>query len=72
MMRAGCGSPPCLAFDHQGRLWVGTVTGISILDGSDWESYPVMDVQDIVVDEHGNVWAGTLFDGVLIHVAGSQ
>jgi hypothetical protein len=42
------------------------------LDGSDWESYPVMDVQDIVVDEQGNVWAGTLFDGVLIHVAGSQ
>jgi ligand-binding sensor domain-containing protein len=58
-----------LAIDQQGRVLVGTVGGISVFDGVEWQSYPVMDVGDIVVDEGGNIWAGTLFDGLLIFTA---
>jgi ligand-binding sensor domain-containing protein len=58
-----------MAFDHQGRVWLGTIGGISVFDGAEWQSHRVMDVQDIVVDGSGNVWAGTLFDGLLIYTA---
>ena len=29
----------CLGFDAAGRLWAGTPSGISVFDGSDWNSY---------------------------------
>ena len=61
-----------LALDNEDRVWLGTKAGVSRFDGENWENYAVLDVEDIAVDDDGNVWIGTLFDGLLIHVSESE
>ena len=63
------------AIDGLGHIWVGTMFGISVFDGSGWITYDVKngslstdDVESIAVDERGRVWVATewgvnIFDG---------
>jgi len=58
-----------MSLDSAGQVWLGTKGGVSHFDGENWDNYAILDVEDIAVDNEGNVWAGTLFDGLLVHIA---
>ena len=58
--------PATMAIDQEGALWVGDDTyGLSRLSGGVWSAYKASDglsydtVKTIIVDQEGNVWAGT-------------
>ena len=50
--------------DHQGRIWIGTESGISIKDGSSWSSITTSDglkeneVGNIVEGKDSSIWIG--------------
>lgn len=58
-----------MAFDHDGRLWVGTRNGLASYDGyafttyyhapGDEHSLPHNFVQNLFVDSHGTLWIST-------------
>ena len=54
-----------IAMDAEGKLWVGTRGGISVLDGSDWKSYTTDEglisnnILCIICDQDGFVYIGT-------------
>lgn len=58
-----------MACDHQGRGWMVTIASMNAFDGSQCWSCPIMGVEDVVVDEANNIWAGSLFDDGLTHIA---
>lgn len=57
-----------MAFDHDGRLWIGTRNGLACYDGygftiyyndpEDSTSIPHNFVKNVLVDSHNNVWVG--------------
>ena len=54
-----------IAFDPQGRLWVGTIKGVRVFDGQNWAAYdtsnsglPENDIQAIAFDPQGRAWVG--------------
>ncbi|KPK88812.1 MAG: hypothetical protein AMJ88_18395 [Anaerolineae bacterium SM23_ 63] len=61
--------------DGFGRVWVGTRSGVSVLDQSQWITYDVKNgslstnrVESLAIDERGRVWVATVwglsvFDG---------
>jgi hypothetical protein len=63
------------AIDEFGRVWVGTRSGVSVFDGSEWITYDVKNgslstnrVESLAIDERGRVWVATawglsVFDG---------
>lgn len=59
-----------LDFAENGRLFIGTIEGVSIFDGSGWTSLVVEGglkgdaVTDITFDTENNVWVGTSWGGV--------
>lgn len=69
--RAGPGGLPVdhvddIAFDHQGRAWVGTGVGVAVLDGEEWTTHSTRDspladddVRAVEVDARGRIWLGT-------------
>lgn len=54
----------CFVKDQQGKFWIGTASGISVWKDSEWHSYTtnegllVNEVQNIVMDNDGNIWIG--------------
>ena len=53
--------------DSQGRYWFGSDSGLSLYDGSSWQSFhsadfglPGQQVRAISEDAQGNLWVGTL------------
>ncbi len=48
--------------DHTGKIWISTLNGISIWDGTNWESITTSDgirnnrIGDIVEDDQHNIW----------------
>jgi len=57
-----------IAFDPQGRVWIGRYKGVSVYDGNEWKSYSsdlfglgeyAQSVNDIAVDQSGQVWVAT-------------
>ncbi len=51
-----------LELDDQGRLWVGTSTGLSTLMGGFWEQIPAaanLDINVLKADPYGNLWIGS-------------
>ncbi|MCM1405603.1 MAG: ATP-binding protein, partial [[Clostridium] fimetarium] len=68
-----------LAHDNQGRVWIGTFTGLDILDterkrfehygaaGQDSENLSHASVRRIYADHQGGMWLGTFFGGLNYH-----
>lgn len=62
----------CLAFDHRGGLWVGTMEGIRYFNGQQWTSFTTQNTPGLVVDSvftilprsNGTIWFG-MVDGYL-------
>ena len=62
----------CLACDHQGGLWVGSVSGIKYFDGQKWEIYSTQNTPGLEMDsvfcitvrKNGEIWFG-MDDGYL-------
>ena len=60
-----------LAEDSDGNIWVGTTNGINRWDGSQWQQFatfegdPIPFVQDIFVDDQGNLWFASNGLGIL-------
>jgi len=58
----------CLAEDKLGRMWIGTVYGLSVFDGSSWTNYDTSifgdGVTSLAVDDSGRAWIGTSVRGV--------
>ena len=61
-------SVTCLTVDEKGgRLWVGTVEGLSScnFDGAEWKRFTTSDglpnnmIRDLAVDDRGHLWVGT-------------
>jgi hypothetical protein len=57
-----------IAFDEQGRAWVGTEHGVSVFDWETWTTYAEGNVKTIAFDKQNRVWIGTergvrVFDG---------
>ncbi|MCP4312834.1 MAG: DUF362 domain-containing protein [Bacteroidetes bacterium] len=54
-----------IALDAEGKLWVGTRGGISVLDGSAWKSYTTSEglvsnnILSLICDQNGFVYIGT-------------
>ncbi|MFN2138060.1 MAG: two-component regulator propeller domain-containing protein, partial [Candidatus Promineifilaceae bacterium] len=66
-----------ITIDQKGTPWVASSDGIQSFDEDTWQLYQNRDIytlQDLVVDEVGNVWVGTfgqglaLFDGAAWHM----
>jgi streptogramin lyase len=62
-----------IAFDAQGRAWIGTNSGLSAFDGETWATYTAEDldlstegadysVSAMAVDQNGRLWVGTRDD----------
>jgi ligand-binding sensor domain-containing protein len=60
--------------DHLGKLWIGTLRGVSVYDGSSWQDYSQDDtlssnrVTVMIKDSRENIWIGTtnglcMYDG---------
>lgn len=55
----------CIGKDLNGRIWIGTPAGVSVLNGTQWKSYTKTDglvdnnVLSIAFDLDGTVWFGT-------------
>jgi len=61
-------SVAAIAFDEQGRAWIGTYYGMSVFDGDTWSTYTpensgLVDdrVRAIAFDEQGRAWFGTKY-----------
>jgi ligand-binding sensor domain-containing protein len=57
-----------IAFDEQGRAWIGTYSGVNAFNGEFWANYGPNYVCAIAFDEQGRVWTGaestvSVFDG---------
>ncbi len=51
-----------LTVDENGKLWVGTSTGLSSLAGTTWTNYPStsgLDIISLANDGQGNIWIGS-------------
>lgn len=54
----------CFMEHNTNELWIGTASGISVLDNSEWRSYTtnegllVNEVRDLVTDNENNIWIG--------------
>jgi hypothetical protein len=52
-----------LLVDHRGRVWIGTVGGISCYDGAKWHAHTTEDglvgnwVEGLFEDHNGHIWA---------------
>lgn len=63
--------PNCLFQDRAGRIWIGTLGGISCYDGYGCQNYSMKDglpssyIQAITEDNTGQIWAGT-YQGVAL------
>lgn len=52
----------CMAHDPEGRLWIGQNGGVSVFDGSSWNSFKfnnTYQVRSIAFDKKGIAWFGT-------------
>jgi ligand-binding sensor domain-containing protein len=64
-----------IAMDAEGKLWVGTRGGISVLDGSYWKSYTTGEglisnnILCIICDQDGFVYIGT-DNGFMVYCQG--
>ncbi len=58
----------CICSDAEGFLWIGGYTGLYRYDGTEFKKYLLdsraLPVNDIVVDQNGDLWVGTNGDGV--------
>ncbi|MGK0386599.1 MAG: ligand-binding sensor domain-containing protein [Patiriisocius sp.] len=55
--------------DSNGGIWIGTLDGTSLFDGVNFTNYTMddgMSVFDIIEDDQGNVWFGTVGNGVSV------
>jgi len=57
-----------LGSDNEGRIWISSDKGLSILDGTNWTNYPKDEygiglIQEIQFDENDNLWILS-WDGV--------
>lgn len=58
--------------DKQSRLWVNSYGGISRWDGSEFESFPIlemdknvgMQIHSMLEDNEGNIWLGSIAEGL--------
>jgi ligand-binding sensor domain-containing protein len=54
----------CFMEHNTTELWIGTASGISVLNNSEWQSYTtnegllVNEVKDLVTDNDNNIWIG--------------
>jgi signal transduction histidine kinase/CheY-like chemotaxis protein/ligand-binding sensor domain-containing protein len=58
--------PNCIVEDHEGRIWLGTSTGILVYDGLTWQDQPPEaggppQVASLMVDRDGSILAGCAF-----------
>ncbi len=64
-------SPMAIAFDHDGRLWVGTEDGVASFDGTRWTTVtlPGHEISTFIramrVDHDGALWIGRQDGGLL-------
>jgi len=62
-----------IATDHDNRVWIGTLEGVSVFDGDTWQMYSAFnsglekpDIREIEADPLGRIWIGMA--GVVIIV----
>ncbi len=63
----GLNSVYTVAIDPNGKIWAGTVYGLSVFDGAKWTNFTDshtsednLQVVSIDFDSHGNIWFGTM------------
>jgi ligand-binding sensor domain-containing protein len=60
----------CMITDKQGRLWIGTATGVTRKDGNEVKQFTELEglcsnvVMSVLEDSWGNIWFGTSGGGV--------
>jgi ligand-binding sensor domain-containing protein len=62
----------CLLRDHKGRLWIGSPDGMAVYDGKQMTRFKTEDgfvkgAKNIAEDVNGNIWIGTLGNGLLMY-----
>jgi two-component sensor histidine kinase/ligand-binding sensor domain-containing protein len=69
-----------LLHDEQGRLWIGTQSGLFLVDGSEQVFRPKLstsnsvwtaDIADAVLDETGRIWVLTVNSGLFLFAEGA-
>lgn len=70
----GMSAANTIAQTSDGFIWVGTYSGLSRFDGSEFEIIPpslgVRSVSDLFVDSKGRLWVGTNDNGVALYQEG--
>ena len=77
LYRTGAGEIRCIVPEPDGRCWLGTESGIILMDGNqsytfthdktDPESLAGEDVWSMLRDRQGNIWVGMFYNGLALH-----
>ena len=77
LYRTDTGEIRCIVPERDGRCWLGTESGILLMDGNqvhtfthdktDPESLAGEDVWSMLRDRQGNIWVGMFYNGLALH-----